>query len=60
MKVKEFNRSIYAALSHRGTNLFVSDLNLLRFVDYAVKDILNYEGVQWSFMYRNDIKFITP
>ena len=60
MKVKEFNRSIYWALSHRGTNLFVSDLNLLRFVDYAVKDILNYEGVQWSFMYRNDIKFTTP
>lgn len=45
--VNDFLQLIYGALSQRGANLFITPTNTLRAVDLAVKDVLNYEGVNW-------------
>ena len=45
--VNDFLQLIYGALSQRGANLFITPTNTLRAVDLAVKDVLNYEGINW-------------
>ncbi len=57
--VNDFLQLIYGALSQRGANLFITPTNTLRAVDLAVKDILNYEGVNWSFQMRVNDSFVT-
>lgn len=57
--VNDFLQLIYGALSQRGANLFITPTNTLKAVDLAVKDVLNYEGINWGFQLRVDDTFIT-
>lgn len=57
--VNDFLQLIYWALSQRWANLFITPTNTLRAVDLAVKDILNYEGINWWFQLRVDESFET-
>ena len=57
--VNDFLQLIYGALSQRGANLFITPTNTLRAVDLAVKDVLNYEGVNWGFQLRTNDTFTT-
>jgi hypothetical protein len=57
--VNDFLQLIYGALSQRGANLFITPTNTLRAVDLAVKDVLNYEGINWGFQLRVDDTFTT-
>lgn len=57
--VNDFLQLIYGALSQRGANLFITPTNTLRAVDLAVKDVLNYEGVNWGFQLRVNDTFTT-
>lgn len=57
--VNDFLQLIYWALSQRGSNLFISPTNTLRAVDLAIKDVLNYEGINWAFQLRVNDSFTT-
>jgi len=57
--VNDFLQLIYGALSQRGANLFITPTNTLKAVDLAVKDVLNYEGINWGFQLRVDDTFTT-
>lgn len=57
--VNDFLQLIYGALSQRGANLFITPTNTLRAVDLAVKDVLNYEGINWGFQLRVNDTFTT-
>lgn len=57
--VNDFLQLIYGALSQRWANLFITPTNTLRAVDLAVKDVLNYEGVNWGFQLRTNDTFTT-
>jgi len=57
--VNDFLQLVYGALSQRWANLFITPTNTLRAVDLAVKDILNYEGINWAFQLRVGDTFST-
>lgn len=57
--VNDVLQLIYGALSQRGANLFITPTNTLRAVDLAVKDVLNYEWVNWWFQLRVNDTFTT-
>ena len=57
--VNDFLQLVYGALSQRGANLFITPTNTLRAVDLAVKDVLNYEWVNWAFQLRVNDSFTT-
>ena len=57
--VNDFLQLIYWALSQRWANIFISPTNTLKAVDLAVKDILNYEWINWAFQLRTDDTFST-
>lgn len=58
--VNDFLQLVYGALSQRWANLFITPTNTLRAVDLAVKDVLNYEWINWWFQLRVDDTFTTP
>lgn len=57
MLVKDFIPLIHGALWQMGTTLFISDKNLINFMNLAMQDILNYEGISWGFQYRHEVSF---
>lgn len=57
--VNDFLQLIYWALSQRWANLFITPTNTLRAVDLAIKDVLNYEWINWWFQMRVDDTFTT-
>lgn len=57
--VNDFLQLIYGALSQRWANLFITPTNTLRAVDLAIKDVLNYEGINWWFQLRVEDTFTT-
>lgn len=60
MTVNQFIQGVYASLTQQGSTLLINSDNLLTFVNYAMCDVLTYEGRVWTFQHVTGNSETTP